>query len=549
MRIGLKLITVFVGIVLVIGLAGYILIMASQDILRETIGENSTKMARDTVDRIDRIIYRRIERIQPYSTYAPLRAALIGSNREFEKLDTPREYIDRLDKEWTSAPEEEITPFMEELINSELSEGFRFYEQRYEQEVFGKIFVTNKYGVNIAQTGKTFNYYQADEEWWQKAREEGLYVEDINYDESAGVYAIDICVRIDDENGNFIGVIKAVSNIQEIINIMEAVASTAAGKEHGDSARRGRQAMELKLLTGDGKIIYSTEGSGKFGDMPGKEKELFAYAHSRGFKGYKGLGWILVSEQKTKEIFAPIARLRNILLITVFIIVLFAVFAGTYVSCSVAAPLEKLKRVAVEIGEGKLDTRIEIKSKDELGALAEAFNKMAEDLSLTTISIDRLNREIVERKRVEEDLRESEKKYRTFTDNLTDVIYGADPRTLSVTYISSAAEKIYGYTQKEWLEDPGVWEKIIHPGDKERVIAEKAEARKGAKEGISRYRTISRGKRLRWVEDHYNWGKDRQGDIVSLNGVIYDVTEREEANKTFQHLVLGTSSATGVSFF
>ncbi|MFH1664746.1 MAG: HAMP domain-containing protein, partial [Candidatus Omnitrophota bacterium] len=460
MRIGLKLITVFAGIVLVVGFAGYILIMASQGILRDTIGKTSVRMVRNTLERLDRSVYRRIERIQLYSTSIPLREALIGSNREFEKLDTPREYIDRLDKEWTSAPEEEITPFMEKLINSELSKGFRFYEQRYEQEVFGEIFVTNKYGVNVAQTGKTSDFYQADEEWWQKAREEGLCIEDVNYDESAGVYAIDICVRIDDENGDFIGVIKAVLNIQEVIDIMEAAASTVAKKGHKDPARRGRRTMELKLLTGDGKIIYSTEGSEKFGDMhdeallhfktmgdpghieyyyigkgdrPGEGKVLFAYARSRGFKAYKGLGWTLISEQKTKKLFAPIGRLRKILLATVFILIVSTVSAGTFVSRSVAAPLEKLKKAAVEIGKGELDTRIEIKSKDELGALADAFNEMTKDLSLTTTSIDRLNREIAERKRIEENLRESERKYKTLADDLTEVIYSADPGTLSVT--------------------------------------------------------------------------------------------------------------------
>lgn len=51
-------------------------------------------------------------------------------------------------------------PFMQKLISSELSEELReykaeFYEEKHGQRVFGEVFVTNRYGGNIAQTGKT----------------------------------------------------------------------------------------------------------------------------------------------------------------------------------------------------------------------------------------------------------------------------------------------------------------------------------------------------------------------------------------------------------
>jgi len=46
---------------------------------------------------------------------------------------------------------------------------------------------------------------------------------------------------------------------------------------------------------------------------------------------------------------------------------------------------------------------IEVKSKDEIGSLANTFNEMAADLKKTTTSIDDLNKEITERKRAEEE--------------------------------------------------------------------------------------------------------------------------------------------------
>ena len=38
---------------------------------------------------------------------------------------------------------------------------------------------------------------------------------------------------------------------------------------------------------------------------------LFAHAHSHGYKDFKGLGWTLVTETNTAEIFAPIAQFKK----------------------------------------------------------------------------------------------------------------------------------------------------------------------------------------------------------------------------------------------
>lgn len=53
---------------------------------------------------------------------------------------------------------------------------------------------------------------------------------------------------------------------------------------------------------------------------------------------------------------------------------------------SIAYPLKELALAAQDIGSGNLDQRIEVKSKDEAGHLAEEFNRMAENLSKTTVS-------------------------------------------------------------------------------------------------------------------------------------------------------------------
>jgi len=60
-----------------------------------------------------------------------------------------------------------------------------------------------------------------------------------------------------------------------------------------------------------------------------------------------------------------------------------------FFSRSIVIPILELRSAAAEIGEGNLDVEIDIKSENEVGKLAESFNKMVTDLKNKTIELDR----------------------------------------------------------------------------------------------------------------------------------------------------------------
>ncbi|MBW2990742.1 HAMP domain-containing protein [Candidatus Woesearchaeota archaeon] len=414
MKISQKLLLGFFGVIFLVGIMTHFSITTSQKALQKSIGESSIALAVEMLDKIDRDIFNRIERWEAYTHTNPrLKETILSCNQEFEKLDNIQRYINEEDQKWISAPKEEITPFMEKLINNVLSQRLRermnFYEEKYGYRVFGEVFVTNKYGVNVAQTGKTSDYRQDDEEWWQNAKRDGLYIADIEYDRSAGVYSTDVGIRIDDENGNFIGVMKVVLNIEEVINIIKELESSGMHAEH--------KTMHFKLLNKEGKFIYSTKEFEFFenvydellthflagehtdyfiamGDEPGEGEELFAYAHSKGYKDFKGLDWVLVVEYDTEEIFAPVINLRNSILILLVISLIVAVTLSILISISISRPITHLRDASVKIGKGELDTKIEIKSKDEIGELASAFSKMTGDLKQSHVKIRQHEKEL-----------------------------------------------------------------------------------------------------------------------------------------------------------
>ncbi len=388
-----KLIIGFLGVTLLVGIVGYTSISVCQETLQRYIEESSVSLVLEALDKIDRNIYSRIEVFHEYSKRAALQRVISKLNQEFDKLDNLQAYIDKKDQEWISTSEKVISAFMQRIMNNEISrelkELIEFYEQKYGYRVFGEAFITSKYGTNIAQSGRTSDYYQADEEWWQSAKKNGLYRRDIEYDKSANVHSVDIGIRINDEAGNFLGVMKIVLNVKDATNIVKKLKSMSV-----------YETAEFNLLTKDGKVIYSSKEGLKFfenepvellsyfeekeksyflveTDRLGTGKELFAYAHSKGFRDYESLGWILIVRYKAAEMFAPVYRLKNVLLLFMFVVLIIAFLIGLFIAHSISKPIIQLKEATTEIGKGKLGARMEIKSKNEVGQLADSFNRMA----------------------------------------------------------------------------------------------------------------------------------------------------------------------------
>jgi PAS domain S-box-containing protein len=417
--------------------------------------------------------------------------------------------------------------------------------------------VTNKYGANVAQTGKTTDYRQDDEEWWQAAKKDGLYVRDVKYDESAHVYSTDIGIRIEDEAGNFIGVTKVGLNIEQVINVIREAALPGVSKWH--------KTMQFKLLTKDNKIIYSTKSdfqilenittdlSSRFeqveeagrkyylttkADEPGEKERLFVRAQSRGYKDYKGLGWILVVEQETQEIFAPVARLRKTLLLVPFVATTFALVLALFISHFISTPITRLKNSAVEIGAGNFDTNIEIKSNDEIGQLGASFKKMAEGLKVTTTSIHKLNNEITERKKAEQALRESEEKYKTLTDNsLTGVFIQQDGKYV---FFNNRFAQIHDYRPEELLGRE--YQSLIHPDERE-TAAQIVSKRLAGEEVTQQYemRRLKKNGQVVWCEVMAS-SVDYRGRPALMANII-DISNRKKAEEILEKLNKDLESA------
>ena len=92
------------------------------------------------------------------------------------------------------------------------------------------------------------------------------------------------------------------------------------------------------------------------------------------------------------------------------------------------------------------------------------------------------------------------------------------------TYVSSQAEAILGYAPEEWLADPYLWARRVHPEDRERVFARELELEEpGAPE---EYRMLHRNGSTVWVRDHAALLADELGRL-RWHGVLSDITDRK----------------------
>jgi len=99
-------------------------------------------------------------------------------------------------------------------------------------------------------------------------------------------------------------------------------------------------------------------------------------------------GWWVFVEEPLSVAFAPIesAIWRTALLLVVFLLV--AVVTSVLLARNLVRPIESIQVAAAKIGSGALDQQIDVSSRDELGALAEEFNRMAARLQASYVGLE-----------------------------------------------------------------------------------------------------------------------------------------------------------------
>jgi PAS domain S-box-containing protein len=147
-------------------------------------------------------------------------------------------------------------------------------------------------------------------------------------------------------------------------------------------------------------------------------------------------------------------------------------------------------------------------------------------------------REISDRKEAEARLKEAEARFRTLVEHIPAVTYmeAADKHAESnaFLYISPQIEAVLGYTPGEWVTDPLLFRKTLHPDDRERVLAEDARTNITGEPFRMEYRHRAKDGRTVWVRDESVLVRDHEGGAPYWLGVQFDITDRREAEEALR---------------
>ena len=121
-----------------------------------------------------------------------------------------------------------------------------------------------------------------------------------------------------------------------------------------------------------GGMLWTSPESGK--------EHVLGYAPTVGALGFPGMGWSVTIGTDANQAFATILEAKQTLLVQGGVIMLVILLVGFVVGSWIARPLQHMARMAGDLARGDLTGRVAHRGRDELGQLAGAMNKMAEDL-------------------------------------------------------------------------------------------------------------------------------------------------------------------------
>jgi PAS domain S-box-containing protein len=153
-----------------------------------------------------------------------------------------------------------------------------------------------------------------------------------------------------------------------------------------------------------------------------------------------------------------------------------------------------------------------------------------------------LTLEMARREALENELRESEERFKLIAETIDEVFWMANVQMEKMLYISPGYKSIWGRTCESLYNNPRSFIETIHPEDFERVLSD-WEVKKTGKPFSHEYRILRPDGSIRWILDRGYPITDKTGRVCSYVGVAQDITERRQADEElrFRSMLLDTA--------
>lgn len=141
-------------------------------------------------------------------------------------------------------------------------------------------------------------------------------------------------------------------------------------------------------------------------------------------------------------------------------------------------------------------------------------------------------RDISDRKKAETALQQKQQDYQSLVSNIPGAVYRCawdGPRTIA--FFSNGIEEIIGYPASDFIQNRHrTFTDIIHPEDRPRVEEAVRTAIETKQPFAIEYRVSTDTGEVRWVTEKGQAIYDNKGEVLWLNGAIFDITENKQAS-------------------
>ncbi|MBX2867074.1 MAG: HAMP domain-containing protein [Acidiferrobacterales bacterium] len=379
------------------------------ELLDKVVGASHNATASQVVEQLDNFLLERISDVVTWASAPNVVVAARGAAEFHRTRELPALSTDQIEKAFTDKKSLNLYPATDAYLTKQVERSPHFAE----------VFITDEYGYNVALTNPTSDFVQSDEEWWITAMDNGISVGDVEYDDSAGIWSVDISVRIDDDKtGKRLGVMKSVLGV----SLIQAVADDRAAEVRNGSVTIANSSGLLLAETstnhsvdrimnpdnslsasGDSAIRKALASQDEQGGYDIGETDVTGFARSAGedfygdaVQGFQGFNWIAIVSEPTASALEPIRDLtkvqtdldtsrKNMLVysaIAIVIISLVAVVLAHMLSSRIIAPLQQLQDAAERVAKGDTSKTVAIDSNDEIEDLAKIFDRMRNSVAI-----------------------------------------------------------------------------------------------------------------------------------------------------------------------
>jgi putative methionine-R-sulfoxide reductase with GAF domain/HAMP domain-containing protein len=397
-----------------------------QESMTEQIGRNFSTSTENLAELVDSFLAGKISQVVALADSDILKEQVEARNASYSGSEANiLAEIQSLDSQWLTASD--YDPLIRNIITPNPEINPSTYQMKDYLEVFPdqtELILTDRYGATVAATGHLSDYYQADQEWWQVAWNNGdgaIYISDPESDESTGMNAVLIAVPVYKKGTNEIGGI--VRSTLAIEDLGEIIISAAFG-ETGHAALIGRTGyiiyessdvensislapailmhiLQQRFSSGEAEhFIIGLDANGNeafFGHAPishsvGEE----ANTTNRAIEdAIARLDWTAVIRQEAYEAFAPIEQVTRMIQIVAAIMLVLVAVAAFFLSTGISRPVQALSKTAKSISAGDLDAPLpKATTQDEIGDLTVSFAEMTTRLRRNLIDLDRRARQV-----------------------------------------------------------------------------------------------------------------------------------------------------------